>query len=553
MATLSIALMTSGTKELGGTMTLSTNRASTSYTHTINYSWYGRVGTIATNVGDSCTWTPSLANLAPLIPDGTSGVCTLTCYTYENGKLLGSRDSSITLTVPASAKPTISSVSISDSRGYEEIYGGYVRGMSNLTVNINAAGVYGSTISKYTAKVGSGYISSSTNSTLTPRIPSDDGSSNTPSEETLTTSVVDSRGRGAYDYKTITIYSYYWPSLNGTTIKRWNTTTNKEDDESSTIRVSVNSTIWNVANKNINRAKIEILYRRKGDHSEWTTHTTRTNQPVSTSFTVDMTDMTETYQYEVKVVLTDSFGQEAVYKYGVSTASPVIDLKNNGNGVALLGISENDGITFGSDSVYFSSQDVNLYCRDRSNNSDDIFLGVKGSSDMVSVYKSFRVYGGLFQADETFINDRASFNGEALFSRYTLIPGMTIYAGDAGLLTSSNKKIPLTNTISNRGTNCFSLSSNGIRCTYSGYVKVSYSVQIYGLTIDRNIQAGVDIYKNSVKQSNGAFTSHSYGGVALITCAPMLLSVSAGDTIYLYARSTDGTGFLNRAILNVSY
>lgn len=556
MATPSMVLMTSGSKELGGTMTLSTNRASTSYTHTINYTWYGRKGTIATDVGDSCTWTPSIANLAPYIPNSTSGVVTFTCLTYENGKLIGSRDSSMTLTLPTSVKPTISSVSITDENGYYAKYGGYIVGISHLNIEIQASGAYGSTISKYTAKVGSGTTQTNTNgvSSFDTSVPLNDVGS-----VIVTTSAIDSRGRGAYDYKTINTLAYEYPSLAGTTIKRWNTTTNQEDDESSIVRVNVVSNICNVGNKNLNRSTIEIQYQDQvggSVQSSWTTYTTRTNQGISSSFTVDIPNLSENSRYNVRVVCTDSFGYSTIYSGSADTAKPVIDLKSNGNGIGLLAVSDFDGITLGDD-IYLDrsvNTATSIYAKDQSGTKwvEALTIGAGLEASSLTAKSTLTSRGALF------VYGGSSFDGATTFDNTVLIPRITVETaiGSGQELTESNALVPMTTVSAYNGyaavsERWFSLYSGGVRCRASTNVTVSYHLRADGLASGQNI--GVAIYKNGVEVPKGGSIISTPYGLCCTSVPSFILYVNAGDVITLQARSTGGGGVMHFAHLTVGF
>ena len=48
--------------------------------------------------------------MASQIPNSTSGSCTLTCYTYNGNTLVGTSTTTVTLSVPASIKPTITGI-----------------------------------------------------------------------------------------------------------------------------------------------------------------------------------------------------------------------------------------------------------------------------------------------------------------------------------------------------------------------------------------------------------------------------------------------------------
>ena len=138
---------------MGSAVTVYTNRVSNSTTHTLLYTFGNTSGTIATNVGASVSWTPPLT-LAAQVPSATNGVCTITCQSYNGGTLTGTRTCTLTLNVPSTVVPSISSVTVEDTNSTVATrIQAYVRMLSTLSVAITAAGTYGSTISSYDAAV----------------------------------------------------------------------------------------------------------------------------------------------------------------------------------------------------------------------------------------------------------------------------------------------------------------------------------------------------------------------------------------------------------------
>lgn len=173
---------------MGTALTISITRASTAFTHTLAYAFGNTSGTIATKTtSTSVSWTPPLM-LANQIPSATSGVCTITCTTYNGSTSVGSKNCTLTLTVPTTVKPSISSLTAVRVDGtVPSSWGIYVQTKSKATLTINGvAGSYGSTIKSYSIS-GGGY--SSTASTLTT------GFLNTSGTITFTATVTDSRGR----------------------------------------------------------------------------------------------------------------------------------------------------------------------------------------------------------------------------------------------------------------------------------------------------------------------------------------------------------------------
>ena len=178
--------MSAGT--LGTASTISITRASSSFTHTITYSFGNTSGTIVSKTtSTSVSWTPALT-LANQIPNATSGTATLTCTTYNGNTSVGSKSITVKLNVPSSIIPTITSLTAARVDGsVPSTWGIYVQTKSKATLTINgAAGAYGSTISSYSI-TGGGFTGTTASMTT--------GFLNTSGTITFTATVTDSRGR----------------------------------------------------------------------------------------------------------------------------------------------------------------------------------------------------------------------------------------------------------------------------------------------------------------------------------------------------------------------
>lgn len=97
------------TANIGSNATITINRASTSFTHTLTYVFGSLTGTIATKTSSTnISWTLPTTFYAQ-IPNAKSGAGTITCQTYNGSTLIGSKSTSFTATVSESAsKPTLS-------------------------------------------------------------------------------------------------------------------------------------------------------------------------------------------------------------------------------------------------------------------------------------------------------------------------------------------------------------------------------------------------------------------------------------------------------------
>ena len=314
---------------MGSAGTITITRASSSFTHTLAYSFGNASGTIVTKTSNtSVSWTPPLT-LANQIPNSTSGTCTLTCYTYTGNTLIGTSTSTVNLSVPASVKPTIGAFVVSRVDGtVPSAWGIYVQSKSKAVAAIsNAAGSYGSAITAYSIS-GGGY-SSTTDSLET-------GFLMTAGTVTFTAKVKDSRGRWSDESTvSITIVAYSTPYVQSRSAQRC-----LSDGTVSTngtyAKAKVTFTYASCSGKN---SVTTATYYKK------TTDSSYTNAGAAFSSGVEYIlgggNLSTDYSYDIKFVLTDAFGSYYVLET-ISTASVVMDFKAGGLGVAVGKVSETD-------------------------------------------------------------------------------------------------------------------------------------------------------------------------------------------------------------------
>lgn len=328
----------SGSTQLGSAITINTNRKSSGFTHTLTWSWAGKSGTIATGVGASTKWTPAIATFAPYLTNATSGKCTITCTTYSGSTNVGSKTCSFTLSIPSSVVPSISAATISDAKGYLTTYGAYVQNMSSVKATATAAGIYGSTIKTYKAEMD-GLTASGTSNALTLGAPPNTGS------RSVKVTVTDSRGRTATKTVAITVVAYSTPVISAEAF-RYNSSTGKEDDEATTIRVHAKGSVTNVNSKGKNTGTVKIEWKLSTS-STWTS-ASNAARGQSFDFNLDLTGKANTSRFDVRVTVTDSLGSVTQLELHVGTAQPVMDFRVGGEGVAVLGIADRDGFRVGA-------------------------------------------------------------------------------------------------------------------------------------------------------------------------------------------------------------
>lgn len=314
---------------MGSAGTISITRASSSFTHTLTYSFGSATGTIATKTtSTSVSWTPP-TSLASQIPNNTSGTCTLTCYTYNGNTLVGMSTTTVTLSVPASIKPTITGITATRVDGtVPSSWGIYVQTKSKVTLAITgAAGAGGSTISSYSI-TGGGL--SYTQATVTT------GFLNTPGSITFTGKVCDSRGRWSDEATvTINVVAYAAPRFNSYSTQQC-TSAGASSSNGTYAKSTVNFSDWSCSGKNT--ITTAVAYKKSSDSSY-------TNAGVSftsgTQFIFGGGNLSVDFSYDIRFTLTDAFGTVTVVD-SLSTASVLMDFKAGGTGLTVGKVSETD-------------------------------------------------------------------------------------------------------------------------------------------------------------------------------------------------------------------
>ena len=134
---------------LGQPLKITINRKNDTYTHTLEYGFGDARGIIAENVTDTeIYWTPPL-ELAEQIPYADVGWGGIEATTYNSeGVQIGSKYTDhMYLYIPEDMKPVVDDVWVYDQ--YADSFSIFLAGMSAPSINIDARGIYGSTIQSY--------------------------------------------------------------------------------------------------------------------------------------------------------------------------------------------------------------------------------------------------------------------------------------------------------------------------------------------------------------------------------------------------------------------
>lgn len=207
---------------IGQTQTITTNRASSSFTHTLTITMGSYSHTI-TGVGASTTWTPSTAEFMPLMTSWEQTV-TVTCVTYSGSTQLGSASTTFKLRVDTSVyKPVITWSNESDTNNVTsalETSGTYIKDHSLIQITAGAQvndTTYGDKLARIKVTLGSQTQSGNFSGTSGAVV-----FSGTVTTSTITAVATDSRGYSVTATKTLTLVNYQPITVSSVEVARVN-------------------------------------------------------------------------------------------------------------------------------------------------------------------------------------------------------------------------------------------------------------------------------------------------------------------------------------------
>ena len=306
---------------MGSAVTISTPRASSSFTHDLAYSFAGAAYvSITTGVGTSYSWT--VPDLASKIPNASSGTVTVRCITKNGSTTVGTKTVTMTAKVPTSVVPTISSVAVSEATsGLAAQFGAYIQGKSKLAVTVTAAGAKGSTIKSYKTTLGGSTWTARTFTTGT--LPAGSVS--------LVTTVTDSRGRTAKKTTKVTVLAYTKPAIQELAAYRYDAAGNPDQDgEYIAVRYKYTAPTLNGGNTVAMRVQYKLTTA-----TAWEDLLTGTALSADTTATPASPTFSADYSYDVRLTVTDYFGAAVTTSTQLPTAAVVFDIGADGLSMAV--------------------------------------------------------------------------------------------------------------------------------------------------------------------------------------------------------------------------
>lgn len=310
---------------MGGSITITLTPAVSSFKHKLRYSFgslsqqvsgFSEGNDFTPSGNRTVTFTPPVA-LANQIPNASSGVCSILCYTYNSsGTHIGTVTKTITLNVP-SYEPQITAITLT---GSNLLSGEYVQGKSAVTIKITASSSYGATIKAYsTVFDGKTYTG---NSFKTSTLSSPGGSMSRAAMVTVT----DTRGKTKIlSSSSITVHPYSIPSITGFTLTR--------QSDGTTVIAVVNGAVSSVNSKNAKTVKVVlngVTQNKIPTAYSISESITFTNVPTDSTLTGTAT-ITDSYTNVQKSVV-------------LPTVAVTMDFYKDGTGIAMGKVAESSGL-----------------------------------------------------------------------------------------------------------------------------------------------------------------------------------------------------------------
>ena len=312
-----------GAATIGEEVTIILPRASSTFTHTLTYSFGSASGTIGSDLGTSAVWRLP-ESLAAQIPNDPSGTGTLTCRTYNGGTLVGTKSVPFTASVPQSMKPALTNgwaaVSYDNSGTKASGIAAWVQGYSKAKAVFDSSKIackQGASIAKYAVTYLGKTVEESPYRTETISTTS----------ATVRCTVTDSRGLTAWEDFNIALLEYALPSLVGADLFR-------SDGEGTAADGGLH--IAGVARARyselggLNSVTLKGYWKSVG--GSYGAGETLTVGAVG--LVTGNVEISTDRSYVALLVLTDSLGNSARYEENIPTERVAFHLKEGGNGAA---------------------------------------------------------------------------------------------------------------------------------------------------------------------------------------------------------------------------
>ena len=306
---------------------LKVNKGSSTYTHKVGYEIVGDGSTLTSDISyysDNVGYVDFLIPtswLSSYFKNNVSKTVTFYVKTYNNGSLIYIDTKTLTVSVPFSIVPTISTIEVLEGNSKVSTILGddFYQSLSTYNVKVTASGLNGSTITSYKIEMDGRVYTSTTNNLSLPSI-SVSGS------QSLKVTVTDSRGRTASKTTAITVLPYSLPKISTFTVARQSSGSSAE----ATLKASHTA----VGSPDKNAADITVMIK-KVTESTWTTVYSATSNVPNFNESILLGSSLDMYVgYDVRATIADKFSTHSANATLPSADNTMVfDYSNNSVGI----------------------------------------------------------------------------------------------------------------------------------------------------------------------------------------------------------------------------
>lgn len=324
---------------LGSSVSIYTNAASSSFRHKIYYNWYSTTNgspnwiNIGLGVEDGLLWTLPLT-FANNLPGTTKGYGTIRCETYNGDTLIGTKDVTFEGVVPDTAefRPKCA-IEVTDPTGYAAQYGSFVKGLSKFNIKVTPTLAYKSPIARYTVLAnGQSYGGAEVTTGVVAEL-----------QGTIQATVTDERGRpSTLASEPYTALDYFKPTISALNVHRCDAN-GTENDQGDYVQATFSAAVAPL--NSLNSAKYVLRYTIMGDGSATTTEVELTaleGRYQVTDYTAAPFAADGNSTYSVELAVTDDISP-TTRATSVSTAFTLMNWGPEGRSMAIGKVAEKPG------------------------------------------------------------------------------------------------------------------------------------------------------------------------------------------------------------------
>lgn len=276
------------------------------------------------NIGNTTTsWTPSIANYAPLNTTGTSMTCTISWNNITKN---------VTLTIPqnSSTKPS-ATVAMTVNSG--ALAGLYVQGKSTAKATVSTSTQHGASISSVSVTMNGTTLAATATDGTKVTWTAVSGLLTTSGSNTCSVTITDSRGFTNTASASFTVQAYSSPTISGVSIYR-SDSGGTASTTGTYIRFNFTPTISPVTSGGTSyNAKTYKLRYKLQTASTWTDTTgTLTSYTAATGFTIGSGNIATTSAYDAQLTISDSFETITSATFAIPTEAVMMDFNSAGTG-----------------------------------------------------------------------------------------------------------------------------------------------------------------------------------------------------------------------------